>query len=280
MSAVEPLALRASDTVTIAQLAPMVEGKPDMTRWSEIDLNEIAHKFRMQKIAFEVARDQYDLIQPGWKSNRDYLLAQLVRLVESFLASDRIVIQPESFNRDPLKRRVLLTLHMNRIVQHLWEAIRFQNAESLEPQFDRSKPIRSTSDMPTWYTGKPCHPTRKSHINQCVFDSTWEAGEAFTLDQNQRVAAWVKNDHLGFEIIYIYNGVVRKFRPDYLIRLTNGTTLVLEVKGEDSPQNQTKRRFLQEWVSAVNQKREFGTWASDVSFDPSDVSDILQRHSQ
>ena len=43
VSAVERLVLHgASETVTIAQLAPMVEGKPDMTRWSEIDLNEIA----------------------------------------------------------------------------------------------------------------------------------------------------------------------------------------------------------------------------------------------
>jgi type III restriction enzyme len=279
LPAVDTLQLRAGDAVTIAQLAPIVEGKPDLTRWSEIDLNEIAHKFRMQKIAFEVARDQYDLMQPGWKGNREYLLAQLIRLVEKFLASDRIAIQPESFNRDPLKRRVLLTLHMNRIVQHLWEAIRFQNAEALEPQFDRSQPIRSTGDMPTWYTGKPCHPTTRCHINQCVFDSSWEASEAFTLDHDERVAAWVKNDHHGFEIIYIFNGVVRKFRPDYLIRLTNGTMLVLEVKGEDSPQNQTKRRFLQEWVGAVNQQGEFGNWTSEVSFDPSDVTDLLHRHS-
>jgi type III restriction enzyme len=274
---VERLELRASDAVTIAQLAPIVEGKPDLTRWSEIDLNEIGHKFRMQRIAFEVARDQYDLMRPGWKGSREYLLSQLVRLIERFLASDRVIIQPESFQRDLLKRRVLLTLHMNRIVQHLWEAIRFQNAEALAPQFDRAQPIRSTGDMPTWYTGKPCHPTLKSHINQCVFDSTWEASEAFTLDRNDRVAAWVKNDHLGFEIVYVHNGVVRKYRPDYLIRLANGTMLVLEVKGEDTAQNQTKRRFLGEWVAAVNQHGEFGKWAADVSYEPSDIADVLQR---
>jgi type III restriction enzyme len=132
--------------------------------------------------------------------------------------------------------------------------------------------------MPTWYTGKPCHPTAKSHINHCVFDSTWEASEAFVLDRDDRVAAWVKNDHLGYEIVYIFNGVVRKFRPDFLIRLTNGTMLVLEIKGEDTPQNQTKRRFLDEWVKAVNQHGEFGRWAWDVSRDPSDVPDILDKH--
>jgi type III restriction enzyme len=51
----------------------------------------------------------------------------------------------------------------------------------------------------------------------------------------------------------------------------------LEVKGEDTPQNQTKRRFLAEWVTAVNQQGEFGRWTADVSRDPSDVADILAK---
>jgi hypothetical protein len=39
---------------------------------------------------------------------------------------------------------------------------------------------------------------RKSHINVCVYDSTWEASDAFQLDESDAVAAWVKNDHLGW----------------------------------------------------------------------------------
>ena len=66
-----------------------------------------------------------------------------------------------------------------------------------QPLFDRARPIRSTGDMGTWYTGKPCERTERSHINFCVYDSTWEASEAFELDHNRDVAAWVKNDHLG-----------------------------------------------------------------------------------
>ena len=49
-----------------------------------------------------------------------------------------------------------------------------------------------------------------------------------------RVDAWVKNDHLGFEILYVFKGVVKKYRPDFLIRLKNGKMLVLEVKGQDT----------------------------------------------
>ena len=47
--------------------------------------------------------------------------------------------------------------------------------------FDRDHPIRSTANMATWYTGKPCYLTDRSHINMCVYDSTWEASEAFEL---------------------------------------------------------------------------------------------------
>jgi type III restriction enzyme len=113
-----------------------------------------------------------------------------------------------------------------------------------------------------------------------VFDSTWEACEAYKLDESALVQAWVKNDHLGFEVLYSHRGGVRKFRPDFLVRLTNGTTLVLEVKAEDSDENLAKRKFLAEWVRAVNANGGFGTWASDVSYSVDDLEGILTRHSR
>ncbi|MDZ7761688.1 MAG: hypothetical protein U5L00_15705 [Desulfovermiculus sp.] len=70
------------------------------------------------------------------------------------------------------------------------------NTHKLVPVFDRNRPIRSTGDMMTWHTAKPCAYTHKSHINFCVYDSAWEASEAFHLDHNPNGAAWVKNDHL------------------------------------------------------------------------------------
>lgn len=88
----------------------------------------------------------------------------------------------------------------------------------------------------------------------------------------------MKNDHLGFVIYYNFNGVIRRYFPDYLIRLTNDEYLVLEVKGVDSQQNQTKREYLKEWVNAVNSQGGFGKWHSDVSFDPSDVEVILHKY--
>jgi type III restriction enzyme len=90
----------------------------------------------------------------------------------------------------------------------------------------------------------------------------------------------VKNDHLGFEVHYIYQGVVRKYRPDYIIRLKSGRYLVLEVKGQDNEQNQTKRRFLGEWVKAVNEHGGFGSWCCDVSKNPGDIKDVVARNAR
>lgn len=129
--------------------------------------------------------------------------------------------------------------------------------------------------MPTWYTGKPCEYTKKSHINYCVIDSTWEASEAFELDHNSTVEAWVKNDHLGFEVLYIFEGVVHKYRPDFIIRLKKDKFLVLETKGQDSQKDKTKRAFLDEWVKAVNGHEGFGWWAWAVSKRPGELKDIL-----
>jgi len=276
---VKLLQLDAFKTVTLAELAPLVEGRPDVSRLSEINLQELAKRFRTQKNVFEAARDVYDQMQPNWKGNKEYLLAQVIGLVERFIASDRVVIDPPLFNQDGLRRRIMITLNMNKVVQHIWERIRFENTLALVPVFDSERPIRSTGDMRPWATRKPHEVTKYSHINLCVFDSTWEASEAFALDrESSPVSEWAKNDHLGFEIGYVFQGIVKKYRPDYLIRLKNGITLVLEVKGQDSQQDKTKREFLDEWVKAVNAHGGFGTWAWDVSRHIKDVAGILDSH--
>jgi type III restriction enzyme len=234
----------------------------------------------MQRIVFETASEVYDQMAPKWKGSREYLLAQLVRLVEQYIDSGRVIVDPPLFNEDDKRRRIVITLNMTKVVQHLWEAIRSENALTLEPVFDTERTIRSTGDMLPWYSGKPCEHTQRSHINMCVYDSRWEANESLELDRNQNVLAWVKNDHINYEITYSFRGIIHKFRPDYLVRLTNGKTLILEVKGQDDQQQQTKRDFLAEWVRAVNGHGGFGEWTADVSRHPKDVLEILSRHNQ
>jgi type III restriction enzyme len=275
-AAVRPLALDASQTPQIAELAPLIAGKPDVTKIERIELERLAREFRTQRIIFETARDVFDQMKHTWQGSREVLLAQLVQIVEQFIRSDLISIFPRLFHEDELRRRLIITLNMSRVVQHVWEAVRQKNTERLTPVFDRDHPIRSTGEMRTWYTGKPCERTKKSHINVCVYDSAWEASDAFALDDSDAVTAWVKNDHLGFEVLYVYRGVVRKYRPDFLVRLKSGDMLVLETKGQDTEQDKVKRRYLDEWAEAVNAHGTFGRWRAAVAKNPSEIRDILK----
>lgn len=71
----------------------------------------------------------------------------------------------------------------------------------------------------------------------------------------------------------------RRYVPDFLIRLTSGKTLVLEIKGQDSPQDKAKRAALDEWVRAVNAHGGLGLWCSDVVIgEPAATRDVVDRH--
>lgn len=274
-SKVTTLELDAAQALQVAELAPVLEGKPNVNFVNRIELEQLAREFRQQRIVFETARDVFDQMRPSWRGGRELLLAQLVRIVEEFIRSEHIAISPPLFYQDELRRRIIITLNMSRIVQHVWDAVRQENTEKLMPVFDRDHPLRSTADMRTWFTGKPCERTKKSHINVSVHDSTWEATDAFVLDNSDHVAAWAKNDHLGFEILYIYRGVVRKYRPDFLVRFFDGTMLILETKGEETEQDKVKQRYMEEWVQAVNTHGGFGCWRCAVVKGVGEVRDVL-----
>jgi len=72
------------------------------------------------------------------------------------------MVDPPLFNEDDKRRRIVITLNMTKIVQHLWEAIRLENALTLNPMFDIEGPIRSTGDMLPWYSGKAWEHTKPS----------------------------------------------------------------------------------------------------------------------
>lgn len=57
------------------------------------------------------------------------------------------------------------------------------------------------------------------------------------------------------------------------------STLVLEIKGEDSEQDRAKRGALKQWVEAVNAHGGFGTWACDVVVgEPATARDVIELH--
>jgi len=232
----------------------------------------------LQSIVFRIAATIYNSEnKPDWKGSRESFLIQLIGIVGQFISSDKIVIRNPLFNQDEARKRILIMLNMNKVIQHIWNEIRAKNTEQLTPVFDKEKPIRSTSDIRTWWTSKPCEDFSKTHINFTTVDNKWEYLEAKTINDCDVVDSFVKNDHLGFEILYNYQGVIRRYFPDFIIKLKSGAHLIIETKGQDREIDKTKRAFLDEWCKAVNQHGEFGKWSLGVSFDPNDLGRLIRE---
>jgi type III restriction enzyme len=262
-----------------ADIAPALGGAADWSQVVTIDLEKLPEEFRLQRLVFKSAQRAFELLQAQFKGQREYLLFQLVRLVEQFLASNKIDI-PSLFHQDPLRKRILYSLHIDLITQHLMKHVVEQNTHKLEPVFDGERPIGSTRDMRTWYTTRIAEPTQHCQVSHIVVDSGWEKYAANVVEVHPKVAAWVKNDHLGFHILYLWNGSKRKYIPDFLVRYASGKTLVLEVKGVDSVQDQAKRAALAQWVEAVNAHGGFGTWAWEVVVgEAAGMIDVVEKNS-
>ena len=82
------------------------------------------------------------------------------------------------------------------------------------------------------------------------------------------VAFDARNDGLGFSIPYEYDGVGHAYEPDYLVRLTNRQTLILEIKGYQTDLEHAKHTAAHRWVAAVNNWGDCGQWCFHVCHNP------------
>lgn len=101
-------------------------------------------------------------------------------------------------------------------------------------------------------------------VTHVVLDSGLEQKVAQVLESLPQVAAYVKNDHLGFVIPYTLDGEQRSYLPDFLVRarVADGETpltLVVEVSGATRRDKTEKVRTARDlWVPSVNAHGGFG----------------------
>jgi hypothetical protein len=113
-----------------------------------------------------------------------------------------------------------------------------------------------------WKTGAQ---PPKCHISHVVLDSSWEEAPALTLESHPLVISYAKNQALGFDIPYLDGGVMRRYVPDFLVRLDIGgdepLNLILEVKGIRDESDKAKAQTTRDlWVPGVNALGGFGRW--------------------
>ena len=78
----------------------------------------------------------------------------------------------------------------------------------------------------------------------------------------------MKNDHVGFEIPYLFAGVGHSYVPDFLVRLQPDgegvvRTLIIEVSGTQKDQHMREAKATTArdmWCVAVNNHGGFGRW--------------------
>ena len=232
----------------------------------------------LQTIVFEIARQIVARLTDTQEEKRakfryqarHELFPQVVKIVEAF-AETRV-----DWSGATDRRELGLQIYADQAVERLCEAIEPDEATGeppLLPVIDRFHPHGSTADV-IFNTTRPCHPTQKSHVDHVVLDTDmWERSAAFTLEALEDVVFYARNDdggtsHLGFGIPYEFFGQAHLFYPDFLVRLTNGTTLILEIKGMMGEQEEAKFQAAKRWVSAVNNWGRMGRWEFHPCRDP------------
>ena len=274
----EPLILEPIETPTAVFVKPQVGyqvGLPSLGgnfETVEQDRTQYYKSVHIQTIKFEIARQIVITLGEGLGNakarlklqSRHQLFPQVLQLVDEY------VNRKVNFHGCH-KSELGMERYIKQTVERLIDAIEPNSEEGeppLLPVLNRYKPFGSTSQV-DFVTTKPVFLTERSHINAVAADTQqWEQSLAFRLEQSKVVSFYAKNDHMEFTIPYEFLGISHSYIPDFIVRLSNGITLLLELKGHEDEQDRAKYQAAKRWISAVNNWGKLGTWSFHVCKDP------------
>lgn len=247
----------------------------------EVDLDQI-REARPQAVAFALARE---LVRTQFATQegavRPWLFPRLVEIAGEWL--DQSVTTASGVT----KGHLLLAQPRAQAAEKIFGAIVRYGQERDRPQlvlpiiraFDPEGSTREVSFSTRKVVMKP--PPVKSHLNHVVLDgprgNTWEDGLAQQLERDGRVAAYVKNERVGFTIPYVHLGRSHDYVPDFLVRLSpmdtreEVRTLIVEVSGGQKSPGPTRAKAetaRDRWCAAVNNWGEHGRWGYVEVHDP------------
>jgi type III restriction enzyme len=224
---------------------------------------------RDQEIAFALAHrlmEQFDLD----RDPRPWYFPQMLRITKRWMA------ECVTYHGGTFPGLLLLAENADLAVHRiLYESISKQDHRFAEvvPIFRQGGRTGSTASV-DFITTKEVFPTgEKCHVNFVVLDgiggNLWEKSLAEICEALPSVAAYVKNDRLGFTIPYTMQGRSHQYIPDFLVRLRPQAdddrvrTLIVEVSGtlkKAEPTREKAETARNLWVPAVNGNGGFGVW--------------------
>jgi type III restriction enzyme len=236
------------------------------------DREKAYENFRLQRLYFRVAAG---LIAPY---NRPWLFPQALRIAEKLI---RPIPEGGKIDyADGVDEREICNLrYLTVIRERIGAALKSgEGPERFLPALDEYEPIGSTSNINFQSPTDRCYPVSKSHLSHAVCDSNLERKIVAVLEDSELVHSFVKNHRLFLEIPYMYFGNSHHYRPDFIVRLTSGKTILLEGKGVADEKDDAKATAARRWVEAVNSWNQLGNWAHEICYDAAELEDTLKSH--
>ncbi len=260
------------NTDSILELTPELTGAPNTLNsgiiGETVNLNlHHTEDVRMLTLQFELTQR---LLYTKWRDPGEqpklHLFGQLKRIVKQWLETC-LVCTGGTFPAQ-LKYQMLADMACERITAGITRAQ--HGNRPIKAVLDPYNPVGSTTNVnfTTSKTERWVTDSRRSHINYVILDSSWEGEFCRVVEAHPKVKSYVKNHSLGFEVPYRYGSVVRKYIPDFIVRVDDGhgdddlLNLIVEIKGyrgEDAKDKKTTMDVY--WVPGVNNLKKYGRWA-------------------
>lgn len=243
-------------------------------------LQQIEYEAARQIVALLVGDEQAQVLPQGnlevRMQSRHALFPQVLRLVRRYV-EEKVTFHGVN------KCELGLQIYMQKLVSLMVAAIRpseDQGEPPLLPILNRYQPIGSTAGV-DFKTTKRVVETMHSHINAVAADThTWEEAATFKLEEaalRGRVVCYARNEEMGFAIPYVFMSVDHQYIPDFIVRLSNGVTLVLEIKGEEKAKEAAKHEGARRWMDAINNWGKLGRLKFMVCRDPQELGLMIDR---
>jgi len=224
---------------------------------------------REQEVAYALADKVLGLFDSG-RDPRPWYFPQILGITKRWMR-DCVTYEPETF-----PGLLLMAQYADGATRRILHSLTWQKGErhpTVIPIFRQGERTGSTATVDFSTTKEVFSTGEKCQVNYVVLDgiggNLWEKSVAEILESISPVAAYVKNDRLGFTIPYAIQGRSHEYIPDFLVRLKPrdeddpARTLIVEVSGTLKKAEPTKEKADTArglWVPAINAHGGFGRW--------------------
>jgi len=195
-----------------------------------------------------------------------HLFGQLKRIAKQWL--DGYLVCKGGTYPAQLKYKMLADMACGRIIAGINR--KFVGERPIKAVLDPYNPSGSTMHV-NFNTSKTLRwktDARRCHVNWVVLDSNWEGEFCRVAEAHPRVRSYVKNQSLGLEVPYRYGSEMRRYFPDFIVRVDDGRgdddllNLIVEIKGYRREDAKEKKSTMDTyWVPGVNHLGSHGRWA-------------------